>query len=137
MNSTAPSVAQQVSSLLADMAAISAVADAALRDELVACEQAAQMLMARQAQVMAEMARRAEHADRLDEQQLGRPLWSSECRAEFVADEIAVTLTCTKAVAARRYGIADAASALPSVMHAWSTGKIDERKVARDRRRSA
>ncbi len=130
MNSTAPSVAQQVSNLLANVTDIAEVTDAALRDELVDCEQAAQMLMARQATAMAEMARRAEHADRLDEQRLGRPLWSSECRTEFVADEIAVTLTCTKAVAARRYGIACDAVHLPSLMTAWSSGRLDERKVS-------
>ncbi len=130
MNSTHPSVAQQVSNLLANVTDIADVTDAALRDELVDCEQAAQMLMARQATAMAEMARRAAHADRLDEQRLGRPLWSSECRSEFIADEIAVTLTCTKPVAARRFGIACAASTLPSVMAAWSLGRLDERKVS-------
>jgi len=130
MNSTDPSVAQKVSNLLANVTDIADVTDAALRDELVDCEQAAQMLMARQATVMAEMARRAAHADRLDEQRLGRPLWSSECRSEFIADEIAVTLTCTKPVAARRYGIACAAVHLPSLMTAWSSGRLDERKVS-------
>ncbi len=130
MNSTAASLAHQVFGLLADMADIAEVADASLRAELVDCEQAAQMLMARQATAMSEMARRAEHADRLEEQQLGRPLWSSECRTEFVADELAVTLTCTKAVATRRYGIACAAADLPSLMSAWSSGHVDERKVS-------
>ena len=130
MNSTDPSVAQKVSNLLANVTDIADVTDAALRDELVDCEQAAQMLMARQATAMAEMARRAAHADRLDEQRLGRPLWSSECRSEFIADEIAVTLTCTKPVAARRYGIACAAVHLPSLMTAWSSGRLDERKVS-------
>ena len=123
-------LAQQVHDLLAVLPAVDTLTDGGLRDELVACEQAAQMLVARQAAVMTEMGRRAEHADRLEEQQLGRPLWSSECRAEFVADEIGVMLTCTKGVAARRYGIAGAAADLPSVMRAWSTGQIDERKVA-------
>ncbi|MCZ3386338.1 MAG: HNH endonuclease [Actinomycetia bacterium] len=41
-----------------------------------------------------------------------------------------VTLICTKGVAARRYGIAIGAAALPSIMRAWATGRIDERKVA-------
>ncbi len=130
MNSSAPSLAQQVSDLVASLADTAQVTDAALREELVECEQAAQMLMARQAKAMAEMANRAEHADRLDEQQLGRPLWSSECRTEFVADEIAVTLVCTKGVAARRYGIAGLAADLPSLMRAWSAGEVDERKVS-------
>lgn len=129
MSSTA-SVAQQVNNLLAVMPAVAAVSDAGLRDELVACEQAAQMLLARQAEVMAEMGRRAEHADRAEEQQLGRPLWSSECRSEFVADEIAVTLTSTKGAAARRYAVAREAVSLPAVLRAWSNGQIDERKVA-------
>jgi len=129
MSSTA-SVAQQVNNLLAVMPAVAAVSDAGLRDELVACEQAAQMLLARQAEVMAEMGRRAEHADRAEEQQIGRPLWSSESRSEFVADEIAVTLTSTKGVAARRYAVAREAASLPAVLRAWSNGQIDERKVA-------
>jgi hypothetical protein len=124
MNSTA-SIAQQVQDLLAVVPAVDTLTDAGLRDELVACEQAAQMLLARQAEVMTEMCHRAEHADRAEEQQIGRPLWSSECRSEFVADEIAVTLTCTKGVAARRYGIAREAASLPTVLQAWSTGQID------------
>ena len=129
MNPTA-SVDQQVHDLLAVVTAVDALTDAGLRDQLVACEQAAQMLLARQAEVMTEMGRRAEHADRAEEQQLGRPLWSSERRGEFVADEISVTLTCTKGVAACRYGVAREAVSLPAVLRAWSHGLIDERKVA-------
>jgi hypothetical protein len=127
--SSIASVAHQVHDLLAVMPAVAAVSEAGLRDELVACEQGAQMLLARQAEMMAEMGRRAEHADRAEEQQIGRPLWSSECRSEFVADEIAVTLTCTKGVAARRYGVAREVGSLPAVLRAWSSGQIDERKV--------
>jgi hypothetical protein len=127
--SSIASVAHQVHDLLSVMPAVAAVSEAGLRDELVACEQAAQMLLARQAEVMAEMGRRAEHADRAEEQQIGRPLWSSECRSEFVADEIAVTLTCTKGAAARRYAVAREAASLPAVLRAWSSGQIDERKV--------
>jgi hypothetical protein len=127
--SSIASVAHQVHDLLAVMPAVAAVSEAGLRDELVACEQGAQMLLARQAEMMAEMGRRAKHADRAEEQQIGRPLWSSECRSEFVADEIAVTLTCTKGVAARRYGVAREVGSLPAVLRAWSSGQIDERKV--------
>ncbi|MCZ3386339.1 MAG: hypothetical protein LH630_05110 [Actinomycetia bacterium] len=78
MNSTGPTVAQQVHSLLADLSDIGSITDEVLREELVCCEQAGQMLMARQAAAMAEMGRRADHADRLDEQQQGRPLWTSQ-----------------------------------------------------------
>jgi hypothetical protein len=130
MDSTATPLTQRVFDLLADLPEIGEVTDAALREELLTCEHTAQMIMARQARAMAEMARRAEHADRLDEQRLNRPLWSNECRTEFVADEIAVTLGATKAVAARRYGIACSAADLPSVMAAWSSGHVDERKVS-------
>jgi hypothetical protein len=52
MNSTA-SIAQQVYGLLAVMPGVDAVTDAGLRDELVACEQAAHMLLARQAELTA------------------------------------------------------------------------------------
>lgn len=130
MNATGLSVAQQVQHLLADLPDIGTVADGELREELLNCEQATQMLMARQASAMAEMGRRAQHSDRLDEQHQGRRLWSSESRSAFVADEMAVTLVCTKGVAARRYAIAVGAAALPSIMNTWATGRIDERKVA-------
>ncbi len=130
MDSTATPFTQRVFDLLTDLPEIGDVTDAGLREELLACERTAQMIMARQAQAMSEMARRAEHADRVDEQRLGRPLWSSERRTEFVADEIAVTLGATKAVASRRYAIACGAADLPSLMRSWSSGGLDERKVA-------
>lgn len=123
-------LAEQVFDLLAQSADLCAVTDTALRDELAGCQRAAQMLLARSATAMAEMSRRAHHQDQLEEERLGRPLWSSETRAEFVADEIAVTLTCTKAIAARQYAVALGAMKLPSVMQAWASGRIDDRKVA-------
>ena len=130
MPPVAAPLAEQVFDLLADRPEVDEVADAALRDELVSCQQAAQMLLSRRAQVMAEMGRRADHQDRAEADRLGRPLWSSETRAEFVADEIAVTLTCTKAVAARDYATALGAARLPSLMRAWASGRIDDRKAA-------
>ena len=52
-----------------------------------------------------------------------------EGRAEFVPDEVAVTLACTKAAAAHRYGLALAVSEHPAVLTAWRRGAIDARKV--------
>ncbi|MEO8106482.1 MAG: DUF222 domain-containing protein [Actinomycetes bacterium] len=130
MAQEAQHLAGQVSNLLAEVPEIRTVTDEALRDELINCDQAAQMLLARRAEAMAEMGRRADRDDRFEQKRLGRPLWSSETRAEFVADEIAISLSCTKAAAARHYAIAREATQLPSVMHAWLAGKIDDRKVA-------
>ena len=130
MGHKAQHLAERVSSLLTALPDLGGAADVALREELVDCDQAAQTLLARRAEAMAEMGRRADRDDRLERQRLGRPLWSSESRAEFVADEIAVSLSCTKAAAARHYAVARAATTLPSVMKAWRAGQIDDRKVA-------
>jgi hypothetical protein len=116
------SVAEQVNDLLRSTPEVATLTDSALRDELIACEQAAQMLLARQADVMAEMGRRALTADRLEEQQIGRPLASHESRAEFVADEVGVTLTQTRVAAAHCYHLAVEASRSPTVMAAWRSG---------------
>jgi hypothetical protein len=103
--------------------------DLALRDGIVACDRAAQMLMARQAALMAEMGRRAATEDRGEEQRRGRPLAPHERRAEFVADEVAVTLSITKMAAAARYATARGAAGCPALMTAWEAGRIDQRKV--------
>lgn len=50
-------------------------------------------------------------------------------RAEFVADEIAATLSCTKAEASRRYGLALSSAEHPEVALRWGQGNIDGRKT--------
>ncbi len=50
-------------------------------------------------------------------------------RSEFVADEIAVALHCTRMAAAARYALALAAVTHPALMSVWSAGAIDARKV--------
>jgi hypothetical protein len=123
------SVTAQVDDLLRGLPALGSVTDADLREELVACEQASQMLLGRQAEVMAEMGRRAAAADRAEEHQIGRPLAPHGGRAEFVADEIGATLTQTRVAATRRYQLAIEAARCPTVMRAWRAGRIDQRRV--------
>ncbi len=106
MDSPTVSLVDRVRDLMDALAPVREVSDPALRDEIVACDRAAQMLMARQAALMAEVGRRAAAEDRGEEQRRGRPLAPHERRAEFVADEVAVTLSITKMAAAGRYDTA-------------------------------
>jgi hypothetical protein len=48
---------------------------------------------------------------------------------EFIADEIAITLSSSKAAASNRFGLALNAAAHPAVRYAWCRGHIDARKV--------
>lgn len=129
MHSPTGSLVDAVHDLMDALAPVRAVSDPALRDEIVACDRAAQMLMARQAELMTEMGRRAAVEDRREEQERGRRLAPHECRAEFVADEVAVTLSITKMAAAHRYETALTSSDHGPVMAAWSRGEVDQRKV--------
>jgi hypothetical protein len=109
--------------------------DAALRDRLVELEQVVNAAQAEQAQVMVEIARRAHVADAADD--AGRAasvgqrasLRPGGAREEFVVDEIAVVLHCTRAAASHRFSTALAATDHPSVMTAWADGRINARKV--------
>lgn len=103
--------------------------DAVLRDRLVALEQVVNSAQAAQAQLMAEMARRADATDAADALHSPAAAMPHQRRSEFVADEIAVVLRCTKMVAATRYGLALAAAEHQPVMTAWAAGRIDARKV--------
>ncbi|MCZ3389052.1 MAG: HNH endonuclease [Actinomycetia bacterium] len=127
--SSAVSVAEQVDRLLDAATPAAGLGDDALRDELIACERAAQMLLARQAQMMVQMGLRARAADQAEVVERGAPMWSRECREEFVPDEIAVLLACTKVAASNRYGTACGAADFPVVGKAWRAGQIDARKV--------
>jgi hypothetical protein len=57
-------------------------------------------------------------------------MWSKQCRAEFVADEIGVLLGCTKMAAVARYETALHAAQHPRLGEAWRAGLVDSRKVA-------
>jgi hypothetical protein len=110
-------------------AAIISVADlddAALRDHVVSCEQGIRHLQASQAEAMAEMGRRAREADRR-----GAPdgVVSNHNYEEFLVDEIALLLRCTRIAASHRYQLASAASRYPALIGAWHAGTVDIRKV--------
>lgn len=120
---------EQARSLLGSMGSVGSRTDGELRDSLAAVERVVNSLHAEQAQMMAEMARRAAEADALDAQRLGAGWVPHSQRAEFVADEIAVTLHCTRMAAASRYALALAAAQHPALMTSWAAGAIDARKV--------
>ncbi|HUV48646.1 MAG TPA: DUF222 domain-containing protein [Actinomycetes bacterium] len=106
--------------------------DAALRDRLVELERVVNSAQAAQAEVMVEMAHRAHRADDADRaassDQLA-PLGPGGTREEFVIDEIALHLHCTKVAASHRFGTALAATDHPPLQAAWAEGRIDARKV--------
>ena len=129
MNSSTSGIVEQVDRMLDDAPPAAQFGDDGLRAELVACEQAAQMLAARQAQVMVEMGRRARETDQAEIAGRGEPLWSRERREEFVPDEIGVLLGWTKVAASTRYDTACRAAELPEVAKAWRSGRVDARKV--------
>ena len=52
-----------------------------------------------------------------------------QSRSEFVADEIAVTLRCTRVAASHRFGTALAAAEHSALQAAWSAGTVDAPKV--------
>lgn len=87
------SIDEQVRSLLGSMEPVACRVDGELRRSLVALERLINTAEAEQAVVMAEMSRRAAEAD-----------------------EIAVTLRCTKMVAASRYALALAVTEHPQVL---------------------
>jgi hypothetical protein len=130
MNSSASGIAQQVNSLLDAVTPAAGLDDDGLRVRLVECEQAVNMLQAVQADVMVQMGARARREDAAEVAATGESLWSRQCRAEFVADEIGVLLGCTKMAANLRYGTACQAADLPVVGQAWRAGAVDARKVA-------
>ncbi|MCZ3388674.1 MAG: 13E12 repeat family protein [Actinomycetia bacterium] len=123
------SIVEQVDRLLDAATPAAQLGDDQLRDRVIECEQATQMLQGVQADVMVEMGRQARCADHAEIVGRGAPLWSRQCRAEFVPDEIGVLLACTKMAASMRYGTAYRAADFPAVGKAWRAGRIDARKV--------
>ena len=92
-------LAEQVDAMLAAATDACDLGEGALRTQLVECEKAQSMLQAAQADVMVQMRDLARAADQAEAAHRGQLLWSRQCRQEFVADEIAVLLGCTKAAA--------------------------------------
>jgi hypothetical protein len=130
MDSFATGIAQQVTSLLDAVTPAAGLDEDALRARLVECEQAVNMLQAAQADAMVHMGVRARAADQAEVAASGAPLWSRECREQFVPDEVGVLLGWTKMAAASRYGTACQVADLPVVGQAWWAGLVDARKVA-------
>jgi hypothetical protein len=129
MNSSAVSIAEQVDGLLDAATPAARLGDAGLRDRLVECERAMAMLQAIQADAMVQMGARAHAADLAEITASGTPMWSRQCRAEFVADEIGVLLGCTKMAAVARYDTACRTAELPVVATAWRAALVDARKA--------
>ncbi|MCZ3387586.1 MAG: 13E12 repeat family protein [Actinomycetia bacterium] len=126
---SAVSIIEQVDDLLDAVIAAAQLGDDELRDRVIGCERAINMLQAVQADAMVQMGRRARAADQAEVTQRGAPMWSRECREEFVPDEIGVLLGWTKMAASVRFDTACRAAELPAVAKAWRAGQIDARKV--------
>jgi hypothetical protein len=103
------------------------------RDLLVALEQLRNSTEAVQAHLMVAILHEAQDADAADDARLasqGLPvLTPTGSREEFVIDELAAHLRCTRVAASYRFTTALAADAHPPVAAAWRTGRIDARKV--------
>ncbi len=129
MTSPATTIGDQATDLLAGIFPIRPWSDSDLAELLSQLERVAHAAQAIQAEVMGEIAHRAEQADRQEEQRRGRPLMPQESRSEYVADEIAATLAITKVDASRRYGLALSAADHPAVLTRWRGGALSARKV--------
>jgi hypothetical protein len=106
---------------------VGSMTDVELRSSLVELEQSVRKTQARQADVMNEMRRRALDVDAAMADETGHGACGVE---QFVVDEIAVLLHCTKAWAARRYATAGYAARHQLLAQAWGRGDVDERTVA-------
>lgn len=104
--------------------------DDLLRELLVGLETVRNATEAAQAHLMVQMGVQARAADEAEVAAGGDPLWSGQRRAEFVADEIGVLLSCTKMAASARYDTALRAADVPVVCRAWRQGVVDARRVA-------
>ena len=107
---------------------------AALRDRLVELERARNIVEAEQAQVMAELHRRAADADAARDAALAPQAQAvipgHEARlVEFVADEIAVLLVSTRMLASHRLDAALDITGHRTLTNSWASGNIDARKA--------
>lgn len=107
---------------------VTALEDAALREVLTDSEAARNAVEALQARAMVEIHRRAEHDDLSDLALLNASVPVGK-RAEFVVDEIAVHLRCSRVAASHRFAVAMTAANHPPLGQAWGRGVIDARKV--------
>jgi hypothetical protein len=101
--------------------------DDRLRHLVVGLERVRNAAEAVQADAMVAMGAEARVLDSIERNATNRPSRSHE---EFVPDEIAVLLSCTKTAASMRYGIAVQALRYPAVTEGWRNGSIDGRKVS-------
>jgi hypothetical protein len=93
-----PAIGDAVVDLLGELTSASTLDDAALREHLLQLEQGQNALAAAQASTMREMHRRAVQADRADASDQGTTGLTGQLE-EFVVDEIAALLACTKMIA--------------------------------------
>ena len=96
--------------------------DAGLREQLVAAEALRNAVEAAQARMMVEMRDRAHREDVADPSIVGGGLVPVPMREEFVVDEVAVELSCTRVAAGHRFATALAAHQHPAVGAAWAAG---------------
>ena len=115
---------------------VTSMGDGELRELLTAMESLRNGAEALQAQVMVEMQRRAHRDDIADvtgaaneQEESTSIVVSTGTREEFVVDEIAVHLHCTRVAASHRFNTAITAATYPALSAAWSRGAIDARKV--------
>ncbi|HEX5018617.1 MAG TPA: DUF222 domain-containing protein [Actinomycetes bacterium] len=101
--------------------------DDRLRTVLTGLERVKNAAEATQAQAMVSMGKEALALDAAERGDSDLAIRSHE---EFVPDEIAVLLACTKPMAAVRYGTAWDAIQHPALVESWSSGLIDARKVS-------
>jgi len=121
--------ADRVVGMLERLPDVTRADDPELRDRLVEIERARNALEAEQAKVMLHMLHRA-HADDVADTASMPVTVPTGTREEFVIDEIAVHLGCTRMAASHRFGVALGAREHPALLASWSTGSIDARKVA-------
>ena len=107
--------------------AADSINDDRLREVLSGLERAKNATDAAQAQAMVAMREEALALDAAERAASDHPLRSHE---EFVPDEIAVLLSCTKAAASMRYTTAGQAAQRWPLFEAWASGSIDARKVS-------
>ena len=105
---------------------VQSVDDDGLRELVVQTERATQMLQAVQAQVMTEMVDRT----RREASKEMRLAYGDGHPEEFVVDELAVLLSCTKNAASVKLSTAWHARSWASTGRAWQAGRIDGRNCA-------
>ncbi|HEX5018041.1 MAG TPA: DUF222 domain-containing protein [Actinomycetes bacterium] len=101
---------------------LSSLSDAELETALIEAQRTINQAEAQRADLVNELLRRSRAAE-------PTTAWQ-EAREPFVADHIAVLLTCTKAVANCLLDTAVEASHHPALTAAWRSGDVDSRKVA-------